>query len=157
MRSQSSRRAAELGLNPGLDPVRLANLLRRAHRLAVQRGSVPPLLRPVVHGSWQRATEAGVDPDSRAPKELGERQTATALRNHPLAGGIGDLSTLLESSLEAGYLAVLSDKNGLLLWADGDREVVEAAQAAGFSPGHLCSEEVLGTNAVGTAIAVQDA
>lgn len=156
-RLRSGRRARNpwLGVDPGVDPLKLAKLLRRAHGLAQRTGSTSPLLRSVVASSWRRAQERGVDPAASAPKQLGPEETERALQRHPLSPLLPIVEPLLvEAADEARYFAALSDPTGVLLWADGNREALDAAAPAGFLPGHLCSESAVGTNAVGTAIEI---
>jgi hypothetical protein len=59
---------------------------------------------------------------------------------------------LTEATEDARYFAVLSDADGVLLWAGGHPQALEIAVGPGFLPGHLCSERAVGTNAVGTAL-----
>jgi hypothetical protein len=59
---------------------------------------------------------------------------------------------LSDATEDARYFAVLSDAEGVLLWAGGRPEALEIAVGPRFLPGHLCSERAVGTNAVGTAI-----
>lgn len=136
------------------DPVRLAGLLRRAHHVAIERGSPPAVLRTVVASSWSRATAAGVDPDGYAPTVLDDRATARALASNPASPHLREIEGLLAEALAGGSFAVFSDPDGVLLWASGDPTALEGAAGSGFMPGHLCSEEAVGTNAVGTAIAL---
>ena len=138
----------------GTDPVRLAGLLRRAHHLAIERGTPPSVMRTVVASSWTRAAAAGVDPDGSAPAVLDDRQTARALASNPAAEYLGEIERLLREVLTGGSFAVFSDPDGVLLWASGDPVAIDGAAGSGFLPGHLCSEEAVGTNAVGTAIAL---
>jgi GAF domain len=149
-----TRRLSRSAVDYASDPVRLARLLRRAHQMAMKMGSPPGVLRTVVESSWSRAAAAGVDPDGYAPTVLDDRETARALASNPASTHLAEMERLLREALKAGCFAVLSDPNGVLLWASGDPAALEGAAGPGFLPGHLCSEEALGTNAVGTAIAL---
>ncbi len=150
MTGRISRSAVE----NGTDTVRLAGLLRRAHNVAIERGAPPNLLRSVVSSSWTRATAAGVDPDGYAPTVLDHRATARALASNPAAPHLREIERLLQEPLASGCFAVFSDPDGVLLWASGDPVALDGAAGSGFLPGHLCSEAAVGTNAVGTAIAL---
>jgi hypothetical protein len=136
-----------------MDPIRWARLLRRAHELALEKGAHPSILREVVARSWRRAASAHVDPDAVAPRVLDGAATRRALAEHP----VSDLLPLVESMLaeateDARYFAVISDAEGVLLWADGHPRALSIAVGPGFLPGHLCSERAVGTNAIGTAL-----
>jgi hypothetical protein len=146
-------RSPWVGIDPQVDPVRWARLLRRAHELALTRGTPPSILRELVASSWRRAARAGVDPDGPAPRMLDTTQTAKALADHPVSHLLPLVESMLEEATEdARYFAVLSDAQGVLLWAGGHPRALEIAVAPGFLPGHLCSERAVGTNAVGTAL-----
>jgi hypothetical protein len=107
----------------------------------------------MVASSWQRATEQGVDPDGYAPTMLGPAETERALAAHPVSRLLPRIEKMLyEATEDARYFAVLSDADGVLLWVDGHSDALETAVEPGFLPGHLCSEPVVGTNAVGTAL-----
>ena len=144
-----------IGVDSGVDPVRWAGLLRRAHELALSNGVAPSILRELVARSWQRAASAGVDPDRPAPKMLNTDETARSLARHP----VSHLLPLIEKSLaeateDARYFAALSDAEGVLLWAGGPPRALEIAVGPAFLPGHLASESAVGTNAIGTALAL---
>lgn len=146
-------RSPWVGIDPQVDPVRWARLLRRAHELALSQGRPPSILRDVVARSWTRAAQAGVDPDGPAPKMLDAPETAHALAQHPVSHLLPLIESMLsEATEDARYFAVLSDAEGVLLWAGGHPEALQIAVAPGFLPGHLCSESAVGTNAVGTAL-----
>jgi hypothetical protein len=148
-------RSPWLGIDAQVDPVRWARLLRRAHELALQKGASPSILRELVASSWRRATSAAVDPDAVAPKVLEADETARALANHPVSSLLPQIESMLrEATEDARYFAVLSDAEGVLLWASGHEKALEIAADPGFLPGHLCSERTVGTNAVGTALAL---
>jgi GAF domain len=153
IRTAEHGRSPWVGVDPQVDPVRWARLLRRAHEVALSKGTPPSILRDLVARSWRRAASAGVDPDGPAPKMLDAAGTAKALAEHPVSHLLPMIESLLaEATEEARYFAVLSDAEGVLLWEGGHRDALEIAVGPGFLPGHLCSERAVGTNAVGTAL-----
>ena len=98
---------------------------------------------------------AGVDPHLPAPRILDAHTTAARLVSHPLASVIPQIATLLEDALEASrHFVAISDDEGVLLWTDGPLRALRLAVAPRFLPGFLCSEAAVGTNAIGTALAV---
>jgi hypothetical protein len=144
-----------VGVNPGVDLVHWARLLRRAHELALSKGASPSILRELVARSWQRAATAGVDPDRPAPKALEQAETARSLAHHPVSHLLPLIESMLAEATEDGrYFAALSDADGVLLWAGGHPSALEIAVGPGFLPGHLASESAVGTNAIGTALAL---
>jgi hypothetical protein len=137
------------------DTVARARLLRRAHEVVLSGCGTPEVLRDVIVRSWERCRAAGVDPDRPAPQLLDADQAATRFEDHPLAGVTAAVRGLLESvSSEARHLVAVSDADGLLLWRDGHPRMLDAARGPHFTPGALCSESGVGTNAIGTAIAL---
>jgi hypothetical protein len=140
------------------DRVAWARLLRRAHEVVLSGRGTPPVLRAVIVRSWERCVAAGVDPDRPAPLVLDTEQTATRLAAHPLAAVVPIVRGALgAATAEARHLIALSDADGVLLWAEGHPSMLEAAVAPRFLPGALCSEAAVGTNAVGTALALDHA
>jgi hypothetical protein len=137
------------------DTVAQARLLRRAHEVVLSGNGTPPILRELIVRSWERCASAGVDPDRPAPVMLDAGQTAVRFAQHPLAGITQVVRGLLDSvSSEARHLVAISDADGMLLWSEGHPRMLEAARGPRFQPGALCSETALGTNAIGTSIAL---
>jgi hypothetical protein len=65
---------------------------------------------------------------------------------------------LAEIAQEAQHLIVVTDERGRLMWIEGDPRLrTRAAEEMSFAEGALWSEEAVGTNAVGTAVAVDHA
>jgi hypothetical protein len=138
------------------DPVAFARLLRRAHEVVLNGDGTPPVLRDVIVRSWQRCTMAGVNPDRPAPRMLSGEEAAGRFAGHPLAAIAPVVRDLLDTvSAEARHLVAISDADGTLLWIDGHPRMLEAAVGPHFTPGALCSEAAVGTNAVGTALALR--
>jgi hypothetical protein len=151
-------RSPWIAVDPGVDPIRLARLLSKAHEFALSRDRTPAILRPIVAGSWRRAADQGIDPDGYAPAMLTPEQTVRALAENPASHLLPMVKKMLsEATNDAEYFAVLSDGNGVLLWLDGHAKAMEIAVDPGFLPGHLCSEAAVGTNAIGTALALDHA
>jgi transcriptional regulator of acetoin/glycerol metabolism len=146
---------SKLALGADSNLARLAGLLRRAHTIALDTGVAPKVVRPVISDSWQRSVAAGVDPESPAPRVLDARRTAAHLADHPIRPLLPRISALLSEALvESRYFVAFSDADGLLLWTDGSPEALRTAVAPRFLPGFLASEDSVGTNAIGTALAL---
>src|SRR4051812_37730276 len=146
-------RSPWVAIDSQVDPVRWARLLRRAHELALEKGARPRILRDVVASSWRRAASAHVDPDAVAPRILDGAATQRALADHPVSNLLPLVESMLaEATEDARYFVVISDAQGVLLWAGGHPKALRIADGPGFLPGHLCSEQAVGTNAIGTAL-----
>jgi transcriptional regulator of acetoin/glycerol metabolism len=147
--------AVTLALSADADLLRLAGLLRRAHTIALDTGVAPQVVRPVISDSWLRAVAAGVDPERPAPRIFDARRTAAQLALHPVASLLSRISALLRQALvESRYFVAFSDADGVLLWTEGSPQALRTAVAPRFLPGFLCSEDAVGTNAIGTALAL---
>src|SRR5438067_3430242 len=132
------------------DHVRWARLLRCAHEVMLSGRGKPAVLREMIVQSWARCIESGVDPDRPAPRLLDRDETEQRLDDHPLAAIVPLVRELLaEVAQDARHLAALADTEGLLLWTEGHPSMVEAAAKPRVAPGCLCSEQAVGTNAIG--------
>lgn len=147
--------SSTLALSIDADHLRLARLLRRAHKIALDTGVAPQVVRPVISDSWQRSAAAGVDPERPAPRILDAGRTAARLAVHPVGPLLSRISALLRQALvESRYFVAFSDADGVLLWTEGSPQALRTAVAPRFLPGFLCSEDGVGTNAIGTALAL---
>ncbi|MUL81347.1 MULTISPECIES: GAF domain-containing protein [unclassified Mycolicibacterium] len=134
--------------------------VRAAHDLFVE-GQVDATyldstsLRRVVVESWQRSLSTGVDPDL-ATRAATAAAALTELRDtHPLAPTLPLIRRLLvEDAVDAGVLVAITAADGTLLWVEGDAGVRRKAEAMNFVPGSDWSERTAGTNAPGTALAL---
>ncbi|WP_293787895.1 GAF domain-containing protein, partial [uncultured Aeromicrobium sp.] len=148
--------AAEFAVPAGVDPVALSRLLHEAHDAFVADGTAPPTIRPLVRDSWQRSVSGGVDPErSVAPVNIDDDLLEQIRRGHPLAVAMPVVRRLLvESASEAGLLVAVSDAVGQLLWVEGAAQLRREAEQMAFVPGADWSERRVGTNAPGTALAL---
>ncbi len=138
------------------DPVRWARALAGAREQVLSGGSAPRILREVVTASWGRSAAAGVDPDrAAAPLALAPDEVDARWEAHPLAAAMDAVrSVLAEAGEEARHLIVVADADGHLLRVEGDPAIRDGAQAMNFVPGANWSEAAAGTNAPGTALAL---
>jgi hypothetical protein len=112
-------------------------------------------LRRVVAESWQRSLVTGVDPDL-GHVGTSAMPTLDQLREtHPLAAALPVIRRLLvEDASDTGVMVAVTAADGTLLWVEGDRTACRKAQAMNFVPGADWSERNAGTNAPGTALAL---
>lgn len=112
-------------------------------------------VRPVVAKSWQRSLARGVDPDrSVEPTRVGVG--LARLRDaHPLAPALPVIRRLLvDDAVGSGVVVAITAADGTLLWVEGDRTACRRAEWMNFVPGADWSERGAGTNAPGTALAL---
>jgi hypothetical protein len=132
-----------------------------AHLLATVReatlaGDVPPKPpRAVIGASWTRALDHGLNPETgRHDVPLGTDEIEHRRQSTPL----GDLVPLLRDGLRpvadvAGHIMIVTDPEGRVLWRDGGLTARKSvADRLGFAEGASWAEDVVGTNAIGTAL-----
>ncbi|MDH6678053.1 hypothetical protein M2284_002256 [Rhodococcus sp. LBL1] len=163
-RYRSSRRNPWIAVQPGEDVAELACTVALARRSFIHgigdphptdhRDGLP--VRPVVLDSWLRSRTLGVNPEGL--DDVGEVDSAELdgyRASHPMALVRPVVRKLLgEDITDTGLLVAISDAAGRLLWVEGDFEARDRAVAMGFVEGADWSEERVGTNAPGTALAV---
>ncbi len=146
----------DLAVPPGSDPAELTHFLNVAHDEFVSTGLAGPDVRRLVVESWQRSVDSGIDPEAaRAPIRLHEEALAAIRAAHPLSTVMPVIRRLLvDSASEAGLLVAVSDAAGQLLWVEGSSSLRARAEAMHFVAGADWSEASAGTNAPGTALAL---
>ncbi|MFJ9713322.1 GAF domain-containing protein [Streptomyces sp. NPDC101234] len=144
-----------VALEPGADPAERVRALRRAHETFTTVGTVPRPVRSVVAESWRRSARAGVGPDAAARVELTDGDLGAYRAEHPLARVMPLFRELLGTFAADGeHLLAVCDADGRLLWVEGHPATRRRADGMNFVPGARWSEAAVGTNAPGTAVAV---
>jgi hypothetical protein len=148
-----------LALEAGADPAERHGTLRRAHEAFVRSGAAGPALRGIVTESWRRSARAGVDPDApAAPIDLADADLDEYRSAHALAPVMPVLREVLAGVHEAGdQMLAVTDAGGRLLWVEGQPGVLRRAERMNFVAGACWDEPHIGTNAPGTALAVDHA
>ncbi len=142
-------------IRPGTDLGRHARMLARVHDALLSGDRPPADPRVLVARSWSRVRAQGVNPDLGDPPgpiaaDEVERRRATS----PLAQVLPELRAALTSVAEdARHVMVVTDADGVLLWREGSTPVRRRADSLGFTEGARWSEDCVGTNAIGTALA----
>ncbi|SFF23944.1 GAF domain-containing protein [Blastococcus tunisiensis] len=139
---------------PGPDHIRR---LRAAHeRLITGCGLPDDTVRSVIVDSWRRSLGSGVDPDGVAPPvELVDDELLTYRAAHPLAPVMPVIRRLLVEDAEDDRMIVaVTDASGRMLWVEGDHRLRSRAAGIHFVEGARWGEDIAGTNAMGTALAV---
>jgi hypothetical protein len=144
----------------GPTPV-LTRGLRAAHEALVTRtGAAPDVrVRPVVWDSWRRSLGSGIDPDGPLPPvDLLDDDLVAYRTAHPLAAVMPVIRRLLVADAEADQMIVaVTDTAGRMLWVEGDTRLRDRAVGVHFVEGASWNEAVAGTNAPGTALALDHA
>ncbi len=113
-------------------------------------------LRRVVAESWRRSLAKGVDPDRGGAQASAIADSVARMRTtHPLAATLPVIRRLLvQDATDSGVVVAVTAADGTLLWVEGDRKACRRAEAMNFVPGADWSERGAGTNAPGTALAL---
>jgi len=136
-----------------------ARRLRRTWESVMGGDGATAVVRPVIEQSWRRMTGAGLDPDHLHPQrafavdELADRRDASPLRDciDVLRRCLGGFA------MDAEHVMVVVDATGRILWIEGDPRVRHRADRITFEEGMLWTEASAGTNAIGTALAIDHA
>jgi hypothetical protein len=146
-----------LALDSGADPAERIRQVGRAHERFVA-GDLRPSgsqIRAVVADSWRRSASSLPSADSTAPIELCDGDLEEYRAAHPLAQVLPLFRDLLGGLAEDGdQLMAVCDAYGRLLWVEGTASVLAGAERMNFVPGARWDEAHAGTNAPGTALAV---
>ncbi|QJT00093.1 GAF domain-containing protein [Streptomyces asoensis] len=144
-----------VALEPGADPAERVRILRRAHETFTEAGTVPRPVRAVVADSWRRSARAGVGPDGTASVELTDGDLGAYRSEHPLAPVMPLFRELMGTFAADGeHLLAVCDAHGRLLWVEGHAATRRQAGRMNFVPGARWAESAVGTNAPGTAVAL---
>ncbi|SEP00326.1 GAF domain-containing protein [Trujillonella endophytica] len=149
-----------LALPEGRPDPALARRLRAAHEALVTSSAGPPRqVRSVVWESWRRSLGNGVDPDGVAPPvDLLDDDLEAYRAAHPLAPVLPVIRRLLVEDAEDDRMIVaVTDAAGRMLWVEGDPRLRSRAAGMNFVEGARWAEDVAGTNAPGTALALDHA
>ncbi|MFF8288762.1 GAF domain-containing protein [Streptomyces sp. NPDC016309] len=144
-----------VALERDADPAERARALHRAHEAFTAGGRPEGPVRPVVADSWRRSARARVCPDGAACVELDEDELAAHRDGHPLAAVMPVVRELMGAYASDGeHLVAVCDAHGRLLWVEGHPATLRRADRMNFVAGARWAESAAGTNAPGTAIAV---
>ena len=114
-----------------------------------------PGVRRLVADSWERSLRRGLDPDTpRTEVTITQADLVGERSRSPLAAAMPVVRDLLVDAVaDDGLVVALSDDTGRLLWVEGNRRVRDEVGRIGFVEGAVWREDVVGTNAPGTALA----
>jgi hypothetical protein len=137
------------------DPIGRARVLATT-REAVLSGSPADIApRSVVYDSWRRSLAAKVDPEFGSPPQVYDsRELRTVRDGHPLAAVLPMLrDSLVAIADEAMHMMIVTDGEGHILWCEGQSDVRRIGESVGLTEGMRWTEDAVGTNAMGTALA----
>lgn len=138
------------------DPAAHAHLLHEVFDAVLAGDRAPAAPRTLVSESWRRSLAAHVDPDKRTPPVVLRDAELPDLRSaHPLNAVMPLMrSTLVSIADEAMHVMLVTDAEGTILWREGAARLLSSADEVGLMPGTRWTEDAIGTNAMGTTLAV---
>lgn len=118
----------------------------------------PGQVRDVIHDSWQRCRNRGVEFTQHYPPMFasGDQLDALKLENEELLLASRNTWQMLSDILsDSESFLTVAESNGVLLEVCGDPHLRDSLAGQRIAPGYDWSEGCTGTNAVGTAVALK--
>jgi hypothetical protein len=142
----------------GDDPRSYAMLLSAVYDATMAGSRAPARPRSVIADSWNRLLGKGIDPEHHTPPDVDTSGVDMLRQSSGLLAVLDDVSRGLESVIDDGEnILVIADARGRVLWRSGSPRVLAHADRLGFVEGASWSENAVGTNAIGTALASRGA
>jgi len=116
------------------------------------------IVRPVIAQSWIRSYQAGVNPRNGPSRLiLTEKELQNLLKKHQDLIAIAKpfMAKLYQFVAGSGFMVLLSDERGFVMENIGDIETKIKAAELNLNQGACWAEEEVGTNGLGTALAIQ--
>ncbi|MBL8472902.1 MAG: sigma-54-dependent Fis family transcriptional regulator [Rhodocyclaceae bacterium] len=133
------------------------NQAQHAHTAVRSDGTIPAgSLDAMIENSWKRCQALGLTEDCRPgfdPLPRSRMQDAIEANHALIAHARPVMETLYSQIVDTQSMLVLTDANGLILHSLGDDDFLQRADKVALKPGVVWTEEAMGTNAIGTAIA----
>lgn len=133
-------------------------VIREDWKILVHHGEPKQIrVRGEIYESWQRSLKFDVNPFQSTNKCMliqsaveERRRRSEELINY----GLPVMEVLHQFVSGSGFMVALADADGILLEVIGDDDAIELTKRTNFVVGSNWNEEVMGTNSVGTAIAI---
>lgn len=116
-------------------------------------------LRPQIVESWARCQQAGVNPyNNKIHSRLNDLMLQEMLADKKELIKIAKpvMTNLYEFVKGSGFVVVLADERGYIIEIFGDKNTVNHLMTRNFFQGSSWCEEEAGTNAIGTAVLLQE-
>ena len=130
--------------------------IRDAREHFLDNGEVPEGVLPEsIQRSWNRCIQTGLAIDLRPETEPADTHQLTELRarnSQLLSQAQPEMENLYAHISGTQSMVILSDADGVIIHALGDRDFMNKAQRVALQPGFSWREDISGTNAIGTAL-----
>lgn len=129
-------------------------LLSAVYDATMSGDRAPARPRSVIEDSWNRLRAKGINPEHHIPPQVETTGLDLLRQQSGLIAVLDDVSRGLDSVIEEGdNILVVADARGRVLWRSGSPRVLSLADRLGFIEGATWSENAVGTNGIGTALA----
>ncbi|MGY5267542.1 sigma-54-dependent Fis family transcriptional regulator [Paraclostridium bifermentans] len=129
------------------------NFIENAWKRFINTGEVDLSVRKDIRDSWVRCKSYDVDYNNGCGsvkhdniKILIEKNSELISVSKPIMEGIYSMVS------GSGFAIMLADKDGYIIEVIGDRDIMDRANELNFLKGELWTENIVGTNAIGTAL-----
>ncbi|WP_458413091.1 sigma-54-dependent Fis family transcriptional regulator [Schinkia sp. CFF1] len=132
-----------------------SSMVKNEWALFLENGQVSKKIRSEILHSWDRSKDFGVNPYKRQIEQIVKDSDLVdnkSKNERLLSIARPDLQYLEDLVSGTETIITISDHNGLLLEMYGDQQILKEGRKIHFMPGAIWSEEIGGTNAVGTVI-----
>jgi len=143
---------------PAKEILRQKPNIYKAWKKFITRGKIDSkIIQPVIIESWKRCVRYGIDPFGKHNTRLSERELNHKFEkfNHLIKVARPFMQSLYKFVKDSGFIVRLSDNEGCILETLGDKSIVDSSKELNILPGDNCSEQIIGTNAIGTCLVIQ--
>jgi transcriptional regulator of acetoin/glycerol metabolism len=131
--------------------------INRARVEFFSRGTVPAGLVPdTIVNSWRRSLDRGVAAEDNVsavtPVSSEELSSLKEKSRELLRHSLPVIENLYEQIMHTSSMVLLADAAGIVLHTVGDPDFIGRARKVSLQPGGIWSEDIRGTNAIGTAL-----
>jgi len=111
-------------------------------------------VRKIIIDSWERCNEFGVDSENGRGTRISEHEINEIIKKNSelINVAIPLMKKMYQVVKGSGFSVMLTDENGYVLETIGDEDIMKKAVELNFVKGAIWTEEAVGTNAIGTAI-----
>jgi RNA polymerase sigma factor (sigma-70 family) len=107
----------------------------RMYQAMIDDEPLPVRPRPMIRQAWTLLKKEGLDHRHGAQVQVGRDEVARRRRQSPVAACSWVLGAIVELAAATNQMAVIADRDGVVLWRGGASNVLEAADDAAFVEG----------------------
>lgn len=129
------------------------DFIDKAWKDFISTGRVNPKVRSEIGDSWMRCMNHGVDPyNGKGSIKHHSIEELINKNNELISVARPIMESIYSMVCGSGFALFLTDKNGYIIDVIGDTDIMKRVEELNFLKGELWAENVVGTNAIGTAL-----